>query len=105
LVGAYGRVERTQKLLLIDERRCQGRPVRDFQETLIHEIAHMVHGPAESHGPRFKETLRRLLAFVVPEPADEPAKVASRPSLTPPKGVRYDGRPVTWAGADDWEFR
>jgi hypothetical protein len=101
LDDAYGRVVRTQKLILIDARRCVGRPAKDFQETLVHELAHAVLGPTEGHGPRFQDTLQRLLAFVRPD--DEPAEVAARP--TPRTGVMFSGRPVTWPGAGEWEFR
>jgi hypothetical protein len=102
--NALGMCERDQKLILIDAAAHRGfsSDARQFEETVIHEIAHMLH-PGGAHGSAFAETLRRLLAHVMP--ADEPVEVAARPSLTPRKGITFGGYQPTWRGADQWEFR
>jgi hypothetical protein len=104
--NALGMCAHDQKLILIDAAAHRGfsfsSDARQFEETLVHEIVHMLH-PGGAHGAAFRETLRRLLAYVMP--ADEPVEVAARPSLTPRKGVMFSGKAVPWAGAGDWEFR
>jgi hypothetical protein len=39
----------------------QDATLADAHQCMIHELAHAMVGPAEDHGPRFRETLRRMV--------------------------------------------
>lgn len=39
----------------------------DAHQCMIHELAHAIVGPTEDHGPRFRETLRRMVRAHWPE--------------------------------------
>jgi hypothetical protein len=103
--GALGICAYQQKLIVVDKAAHQQCPVPSEQltETLAHEIAHSQH-PGDSHGPAFAETLRRLLAVVLPKVPVAPKAVAARPPHPEPgRGQWLNGRPLTTP--DGWEIR
>jgi hypothetical protein len=104
------------KLIIIDEDLYNGefRSGESLIRTLVHEMVHAVHiTEGDPHGPRFEDTFNRVMAYMnpAPEPAAPVRPVAPAPPHTPAelvaatKGRRFDGRPVAWAGAGEWEYR
>jgi hypothetical protein len=102
LRSAFGMCVTSAQLVLLDERAQRGRSPKEFLRTVLHELVHVAH-PDEDHGPGFEETLKRVGAYVL-EPTEPVA--AERPHPPEPvKGRRFDGRPVSWPGSGEWEFR
>jgi hypothetical protein len=96
-----GAVAMSARLVLLDEAAQAGRSWREMLSTVIHELAHVCH-PQENHGAGFEETLRRVLAYVLPD-EDELAAAAPAaarpPHHQPPLGARWT-RHGWVAGAD-----
>jgi hypothetical protein len=106
---ASGMCVRHERLILLAE--GEHRTEQELITTVVHELTHVFH-PHETHGPKFDETLRRVLAYLNPSP--EP--VAIRPRTPPhgwkePEGIvkgRRWGRGGWGAevpGGEQWEYR
>jgi hypothetical protein len=122
-LAAAGLAVPTAKLIVICEHYYSGHGEypngESLVRTLTHELVHATHGnEPDAHGPRFQDTLQRVMDYMnpAPKPAPAPARSPVRPvPPSPPrtpdelvaaqKGKRLDGRPVEWAGSGAWEFR
>lgn len=83
------------KIVLLDEGAQRGRTWRDMLTTVLHELVHVTH-PTEVHGAGFEETLRRVVAYVIP--ADGLADTSQ------PAGPRLPTRTEGMAMDDGWEY-
>jgi hypothetical protein len=72
----YGLCVTGAKLILLDERTNRGRSWRQMLTTVLHELTHVTHPEGEPHSAAFAETLRRVVAHVLPEHDAEPKPAA-----------------------------
>jgi hypothetical protein len=94
------------KLIVLDERAQRGRTWREMLTTVLHELVHVTR-PAEVHGAGFHETLRRVLAYVIPADGLADAEPVGAPRATAriQEGLTMDtNAPKATALDQSWEY-